>query len=78
MRKTIIAIAAAAALGVATMATTAMAAHGGGGGGGGHFGGGSVGEIRMKAVLEHGSVRGGDEIERLRLVGIHVEPGSLE
>ena len=42
MRRTIIAIAAAAVLGMAAMTTGAMAAHGGGGGhgGGGHFGGG--------------------------------------
>jgi len=46
MRKTIIAIAAALALGAATTVTGAMAApHGGGGhgGGGGHFGGGHFG-----------------------------------
>jgi hypothetical protein len=43
MRKTMIAMTAAAALGAATMATAAFAAPHGGGGGGAHFGGGGGG-----------------------------------
>ena len=40
MRSKIVALAAAVAIGTATMTTGAMAFHAGGGGGGGHFGGG--------------------------------------
>ena len=32
----------------------------------------------MKTVLEHGGSRGRDEIELLRLVGMHAGRGSLE